>query len=125
MTVKSGGARFLSVGIAISMSVSLISACSSTSSTSTDSGHSASPSAAAIESTDGHLIPITSDNVTRAGYDSATRTMTVEFRSGGVYEYSPVPATVWEAFVAAQPHPWSAVGYPELVVAGVPYRRIR
>jgi hypothetical protein len=38
--------------------------------------------------------------------------MTVLFDSGGLYEYYNLPAGLWEDFVAAQPHPWSQVGYP-------------
>jgi hypothetical protein len=74
--------------------------------------------------TGGKLVPIQSDNVTAAGYDAPTATMTVQFDSGEVYAYSPVPLTVWKNFIAAQPHPWSAVGKPQLVDAGVPYRKI-
>ncbi len=74
--------------------------------------------------TGGQLIPIRSDNVTKAGYDTATATMTVLFDSGDLYEYYDVPGGLWEAFVAAQPHPWSAVGYPQLVKGGYGYSRI-
>jgi hypothetical protein len=50
--------------------------------------------------------------------------MTVQFNNGSIYEYFGVSAAVWQAFVAAQPHPWSQVGYPELVQSGIPYKRI-
>ena len=75
--------------------------------------------------TGGQLISIKSDNVRAAGYDDATRTMLVEFDDGSLYEYAPVPVSVWIDFVAAQPHPWSRVGNPVLVEGGVPYRKIR
>lgn len=74
--------------------------------------------------TGGQLIPIQSDNVAQAGYDAATGTMTVLFDSGGLYEYYDVPAVLWEIFVAAQPHSWSAVGDPHLVKDGYRYARI-
>ena len=74
--------------------------------------------------TGGVLIPIQSDNVAVAGYDAATEVMTVMFDNGRVYEYTGVPAGLWEAFVAAQPHPWSRVGKPQLVDGGYPYREI-
>lgn len=74
--------------------------------------------------TGGELIPIQSSNVQAAGYDVSTGTMTVLFDSGGLYEYYEVPAGLWEAFVAAQPHPWSAVGDPQLVKGGYRYQRI-
>jgi len=74
--------------------------------------------------TDGQLIPIQSDNVQSAGYDAATGIMTVLFYSGQLYEYYDVPAGLWEAFVAAQPDPWSMVGDPQLVKGGYQYQRI-
>ena len=74
--------------------------------------------------TQGRLIPIDSDNVRAAGYDDASKTMTVQFDSGWTYEYYGVSPELWLAFLAAQPNPWSQVGYPLLVEAGVPYQRI-
>ena len=79
---------------------------------------------ATISGTGGQLIQIQSDNVAAAGYDDATRTMLVEFDDGSLYEYAPVPASVWIDFVAAQPHPWSRVGNPVLVEGRVPYRKV-
>lgn len=74
--------------------------------------------------TNGQLIPIQSDNVRAAGYDSNTRVMTVQFINGALYEYYGVTSDLWTSFVAAQPHPWSQVGYPRLVQGGIPYKRI-
>ena len=74
--------------------------------------------------TEGQLIPIQSDNVRAAGYDAETLVMTVQFRNGYLYEYCGVSADVWTSFVAAQPNPWSQVGYPSLVQSGIPYKRI-
>ena len=74
--------------------------------------------------TNGELISIQSDNVSAAGYDDATSVMTVRFRNGALYEYYGVPGELWMSFVAAQPHPWSQVGYPRLVQGGIPYKRI-
>ena len=79
----------------------------------------------AISGTGGQLIAIQSDNIRAAGYDAASRTMLVEFNDGSLYEYAPVPESVWNDFVAAQPHPWSRVGNPVLVEGGVPYRKVR
>jgi len=75
--------------------------------------------------TNGQLISIQSDNVQAAGYDVNSMTMTVQFKNSYTYEYYRVPADLWNSFIAAQPHPWSQVGYPRLVQAGVPYKRIR
>jgi hypothetical protein len=74
--------------------------------------------------TNGQLISIQSDNVRSAGYDEASMVMTVQFDNGALYEYYGVQAELWTSFVAAQPHPWSQVGYPRLVQGGIPYKRI-
>jgi hypothetical protein len=74
--------------------------------------------------TAGELIAIDSDNVFMAGYSQSTRVMTVLFRSGGLYEYYDVPPELWQAFVDAQPDPWSLVGYPQLVQQNYAYRKI-
>ena len=50
--------------------------------------------------------------------------MTVQFNNGYTYEYYGITAELWNSFIAAQPNPWSQVGYPRLVQAGVPYKRI-
>lgn len=73
---------------------------------------------------DGHLIAIHSDNVQAAGYNAVSMTMTVRFNNGAIYEYYEVPADLWQDFLAAQPHPWSQVGYPRLVGENYSYRRI-
>lgn len=77
-----------------------------------------------ILGTNGELISIQSDNVRLAGYDANSQTMTVEFDDGGRYEYYEVPVGLWNAFIEAQPHPWSAVGYPQLVNGGYSYQRV-
>jgi len=78
-----------------------------------------------VVGTNGQLISINSDNVQAAGYDANSLTMTVQFNNGYTYEYYGIAAELWNSFIAAQPHPWSQVGYPRLVQAGVPYKRIR
>lgn len=74
--------------------------------------------------TRGEWIQIRSDNISMAGYDSSTQTMTVMFDNGKSYWYQPVDQSVWTAFYNAQPHPWSQVGYPALVEGGIPYGKI-
>jgi hypothetical protein len=74
--------------------------------------------------TNGQLISIQSDNVRAAGYDAVSMVMTVQFDNGYLYEYYGVSADIWTSFIAAQPHPWSQVGYPRLVQEGIPYKRI-
>lgn len=45
-----------------------------------------------------------------ASYDPVSRTLTVKFDSGGVYEYYDVAQDLFDALERAQPHPWRAVG---------------
>lgn len=78
-----------------------------------------------IVGTGGQLIAIDSDNVQAAGFDSSSSIMTVQFNNGYTYEYYGISIELWDSFIAAQPNPWSLVGYPRLVQAGVPYKRIR
>ena len=88
---------------------------------------SASQTPAVVESeigTQGQLIPIASDNVAYAGYDEDSLEMTVMFDNGSTYAYFNVPSTLWLRFIEAQPHPWSQVGYPELVRGGYSYAKI-
>jgi hypothetical protein len=101
-----------------------LSACASTSQDSSSiSSNSSSPNQQI--GTKGQLISIQSDNVSAAGYDETSLIMTVQFDNGALYEYYGVPADLWTSFVAAQPHPWSQVGYPRLAQGAIPYKRIR
>ena len=81
-------------------------------------------SQSAQSGTGGQLIAIDSDNVRAAGFNASSSIMTVQFNNGYIYEYYGVSLELWNAFIAAQPNPWSLVGYPQLVQAGVPYKRI-
>ena len=104
----------------------LLIGCSTESSSSlsiTESSTSVQESDLSIDSK-GEWVQIQSDNVSMAGYDASTQTMTVMFDDGKSYWYQPVDQSVWTAFYNAQPHPWSQVGYPALVQTGVPYGRL-
>ena len=74
--------------------------------------------------TNGELVSINSDNVQAAGYESTTKIMTVQFDNGATYQYFDVEPEIWNLFIAAQPHPWSQVGYPILVEGNYLYTRI-
>lgn len=65
------------------------------------------------------MVPVVSDNVASVGYDHATRTMRVRFRSGGTYDYYDVPVLSYEAMLL--PHPWRCVGR---LIRAHRYRRI-
>ncbi|GAB3616780.1 hypothetical protein GCM10027416_13370 [Okibacterium endophyticum] len=54
------------------------------------------------------LDPLESDALTEASYDPETRTLTVEFESGGRYEYVDVEPDLVEQLKL--PHPWRRVG---------------
>ena len=54
------------------------------------------------------MHPVISDNVRSVGYDAATGTMRVAFRSGGVYDYYNVEPALFELML--QPHPWRRIG---------------
>ena len=108
------------VPISCALALFLISGCG----TSTENSGDYSAETKNEIGTGGQLISIQSNNVAAAGYNESTQVMTVQFRNGSLYEYYGVPTNLWESFIAAQPDPWSQVGYPRLVQAGVPYKRI-
>lgn len=106
----------------ILMSVLTISACSNES---TAQSINTEPSVTELnKDTSGEWIQIQSDNVSLAGYDASARRMTVIFDNGKSYWFQPVNQSVWTYFYNAQPHPWSQIGYPQLVEAGIPYGRV-
>jgi hypothetical protein len=47
---------------------------------------------------------VVSSDLKSAGYDPATRTLEIEFHSGGVYQYSGVSEWVYQALMAAPSH---------------------
>ena len=114
--------KVVRISIVLITSLLLLTSCSTTGdiSESTNSITSQTP----ID-TNGALIEIISDNVSAAGYEANSMVMTVQFDNGALYEYYGVQAYLWTSFVAAQPHPWSQVGYPRLVKGAIPYKRIR
>jgi len=46
-------------------------------------------------------VPVRSSNIRSVGYDPATRTLELEFHSGGLYRYSGVPESIYEDFMQA------------------------
>jgi hypothetical protein len=51
---------------------------------------------------------VTSTTVRAVGYDATARTLRVQFKKGGVYEYLDVDPALFEAML--QPYPWRRVG---------------
>ena len=111
----------MKIALALLLSLGLLTGCGN----GIENSSSPQVEAPATVGTNGQLISIQSDNVQSAGYDANSLTMTVQFNNGYTYEYYGIPAELWNSFIAAQPDPWSQVGYPRLVQAGVPYKRIR
>ena len=48
-----------------------------------------------------HRQPVDSSNLRSVGYDAATKTLEVEFRSGAVYQYSGVDEETFNRFMAS------------------------
>ena len=48
------------------------------------------------------MCPCESSQVKAHGYDAATRTLAVEYKSGGTYHYSDVPPATYDAMKAAE-----------------------
>ena len=46
-------------------------------------------------------IPVSSSNLASVGYDEMSHILEIEFRSGGVYQYSGVPRSEYEALMSA------------------------
>jgi hypothetical protein len=65
-----------------------------------------------------HLV---SSTVRTVAYDDARQILRVQFRSGATYDYFGVATCVYEALLAAQPHPWTAVGP---LIRGFPYKGV-
>jgi hypothetical protein len=54
------------------------------------------------------MHPVISTNVKLVGYDSNSRTLRIQFQSGGTYEYSNVTQALFDEML--KPHPWRRVG---------------
>lgn len=48
--------------------------------------------------------PVNSTNLASVGYDVVTKVLEIEFSSGGIYQYTGVPATVYTALMTAESH---------------------
>ncbi|MBZ9570579.1 KTSC domain-containing protein [Methanobrevibacter sp. TMH8] len=47
---------------------------------------------------------VVSSNINSIGYDSATKTLEIEFHSGGTYQYYDVPESEYNGLMAASSH---------------------
>ncbi len=49
-------------------------------------------------------VPVTSTHLQSVGYDASSRTLTIEFRDGTIYEYEGVPPEVHAELMNAKSH---------------------
>jgi hypothetical protein len=54
------------------------------------------------------LQPVMSTSVLAVGYQTSTRTMRVQFRNGGIYDYFGVDPGLFDQML--QPYPWRRIG---------------
>jgi hypothetical protein len=66
--------------------------------------------------------PVTSSNLSSVGYDQATQTLEIEFHSGGVYQYSNVPAVVYSGLMSASSH--GTYFDTNIKKGGYPFRKV-
>jgi hypothetical protein len=66
--------------------------------------------------------PVTSSNLKSVGYDPDTRTLEIEFHSGGIYQYSGVPEAVYSGLMSASSH--GSYFDSHIKKAGYPYRKV-
>ncbi len=45
--------------------------------------------------------PVSSSNISSIGYDEKSRTLEVEFHSGGIYQYFDVPSNIYDGIMSA------------------------
>lgn len=48
--------------------------------------------------------PVDSSNLASVGYDASSEILEVEFKHGGIYQYSDVPEDVYEELMSASSH---------------------
>ena len=49
-------------------------------------------------------VAVESSNLASIGYDEETKTLEIQFHSGGVYQYDDVEKEVYEALMSAESH---------------------
>jgi hypothetical protein len=67
-------------------------------------------------------LPVNSSELASIGFDAASRILEVEFRSGGIYQYSGVSQSVYSQLMSAQSHGFFFNEYVKK--AGYPYVRV-
>ena len=67
-----------------------------------------------------YRIPVSSSNLASVGYEGGI--LEVEFKSGSVYQYSGVPASVYDALMSATSH---GKYFSVHIRNNYPYRQVR
>jgi hypothetical protein len=67
------------------------------------------------------MVPVESSDLSAIGYDASSATLTIEFRSGGVYEYSQVPYREFLELLNAESH---GKYFHQNIKDQFPYRRV-
>jgi hypothetical protein len=70
------------------------------------------------------LLPIASSNLDGAKYDPTSKTLTVKFKSGGVYEYADVPSDIYDNFAATFQTKDSSGKFFLKHVKGFPFKKV-
>ncbi|MFA7155005.1 MAG: KTSC domain-containing protein [Proteiniphilum sp.] len=65
--------------------------------------------------------PVTSSHLRSVGYDSASRILEAEFTDGSIYQYTGVPAAVYQELMAASSH---GTYFARYIRKQYPYKRI-
>jgi len=68
-------------------------------------------------------VQVQSRSISSIGYEVSSRTLEIEFKHGGVYQYFGVPASDYEELMNA---PSKGAGFHEIIRAhNYPYSRVR
>ena len=65
---------------------------------------------------------VESSNLASVGYDEITKTLEIEFRSGGIYQYITVPESVYFGLMNADSH--GEYFDSNIKKAGYPYKKM-
>jgi hypothetical protein len=68
-------------------------------------------------------FPVESSNLASVGYDPESAVLEIEFKSGGIYEYSGVPQSVYDGLMNAASK--GKYFYRYIKNSGYPYSKIR
>ena len=68
-------------------------------------------------------IPVESSSLSSVGYDSENAILEIEFKSGGIYQYSGVPQDVYDSLMNAESK--GKYFHQHIKNSGYPYSKVR